>query len=115
MRRALAATTTLTVVLGAALATFPTASGTTSPDDGDLVGEPGRRTLSKALRVLEPKAQAQVTAVEDLGNYRIVSARIGRQTIRIKLPEVRPAPSEQAYVVFPPQWTKLYADGHLVS
>ncbi len=63
----------------------------------------------------EGAVPATVTAVEDLGNFRLISAQLGRQSIRIKLPEIQPAPSAEAWLTFPPQWTKLYADGRLVS
>ncbi len=56
-----------------------------------------------------------VDSVEDLGNFKIVRARLGKDEVAIKLEEDRPVPSEQAYVAFPPRWTKIYADDRLVA
>jgi glycerol transport system ATP-binding protein len=58
---------------------------------------------------------AAIETVEDLGNYKIVRARLGGDPIAIKVPEERPVPSETGYLLFPPAWTKLYADDRLVA
>ena len=58
---------------------------------------------------------ASIAAVEDLGNYKIVRANLGKETVAIKLPEDQSVPSEQAYLAFPPRWTKIYADDRLVA
>jgi len=58
---------------------------------------------------------ATVQAVEDLGNYKIVRVMLGSQEMAIKLPEEQSVPSEQAFVGFPPRWTKVYADDRLVA
>ena len=58
---------------------------------------------------------ASVAAVEDLGNYKIVRAHLGKEIVAIKLPEDQPVPSDQAYLAFPPRWTKIYADDRLVA
>jgi glycerol transport system ATP-binding protein len=56
-----------------------------------------------------------ISAVEDLGNFKIVTARLGANTIKIKLPEDEEVPGEQSHLSFPPEWTRLYADGVLVE
>ena len=56
-----------------------------------------------------------IEAVEDLGNYKIVRALLGREALAIKLAEDRAVPAEQAYVSFPSRWTKVYADDRLVA
>jgi glycerol transport system ATP-binding protein len=51
-----------------------------------------------------------IERVEDLGNYKIVSARIGDQPILAKVSEdavVAPGPAQ---LRFPPEWTRIYAD-----
>ncbi|MGI9500571.1 MAG: ABC transporter ATP-binding protein [Geminicoccaceae bacterium] len=58
---------------------------------------------------------ATVSAVEDLGNYKIVRVKLGPEELAIKLPEEQPVPSEQAFVGFPPRWTKIYANDRLVA
>ena len=44
---------------------------------------------------------ATVSAVEDLGNYKIVRVKLGPEELAIKLPEEQPVPSEHAFVGFP--------------
>ena len=56
-----------------------------------------------------------VTRVEDLGNFKIVTLGLGDNVLKAKLPEDSPVPGEQAFVRFPPQRTKLYADGRLID
>ena len=58
---------------------------------------------------------ATVSAVEDLGNYKIVRVKLGPEDLAIKLPEEQSVPSEQAFVGFPPRWTKIYANDRLVA
>ena len=58
---------------------------------------------------------ASIAAVEDLGIYKIVRVKLGHETVAIKLAEDQPVPSEQAYLAFPPRWTKIYADDRLVA
>ena len=58
---------------------------------------------------------ASINAVEDLGNYKIVRAQLGDEELAIKLPEEQTVPAEQAYLGFPPRWTKIYADDRLVG
>ncbi len=58
---------------------------------------------------------ATISAVEDLGNYKIVRAKLGPEELAIKLPEEQALPSGQAYIGFPPRWTKIYADDRLVA
>ncbi|MDH3658522.1 MAG: ABC transporter ATP-binding protein [Alphaproteobacteria bacterium] len=56
-----------------------------------------------------------INTIEDLGNYKIVRVKLGPEELAIKLPEEQPVPSEQAFVGFPPRWTKIYADDRLVA
>ncbi|WP_435101749.1 ABC transporter ATP-binding protein [Arhodomonas sp. AD133] len=58
---------------------------------------------------------AQVTRVEDLGNFQIATVRFGERTLYAKLGEGEPVPSEDARLVFPREWTRLYADSRLVG
>ena len=53
--------------------------------------------------------------VEDQGSYKIVTLSLASNIVRAKLPEGRPVPSEQVWLVFPPKWTRLYADGRLLN
>ena len=56
-----------------------------------------------------------IAAVEDLGNFKIITTRLGAQIVKVKLPEDQELPGAQAYLGFPPRWTRLYADGRLVE
>ena len=56
-----------------------------------------------------------VSRVEDLGNFKIATLGLGGQTLKAKVPEDSEVPGEQAFVCFPPERTKLYADGLLIG
>jgi glycerol transport system ATP-binding protein len=60
-------------------------------------------------------APATIAAVEDLGNFKIIDARLERSIVKIKLSEDQEVPAGQAYLRFPPEWAMLYADGILVE
>ena len=56
-----------------------------------------------------------VSAMEDLGNYKIATVRLGSRSLKVKLLEDQGVAGERSYLTFPPEWTKLYADGALVE
>jgi glycerol transport system ATP-binding protein len=58
---------------------------------------------------------ADLKSVDDQGSYRIVTLRLAGKILRAKLPEEKPIPDGAIWCVFPPQWTRLYADGRLVK
>ncbi|MGH6947262.1 MAG: ABC transporter ATP-binding protein, partial [Kiloniellales bacterium] len=58
---------------------------------------------------------ARVERAEDLGNFKLVTLRLGDRQIKAKLPEQQALPGARARLVFPPRWTRLYADGQLVG
>ena len=58
---------------------------------------------------------ANVKTVEDQGSYRIVNVSLAGKTLRARLPEGEPIPDDRAWLVFPPEWTRLFADGRLVK
>ncbi|MFQ5785913.1 MAG: ABC transporter ATP-binding protein [Alphaproteobacteria bacterium] len=57
---------------------------------------------------------AGIDTVEDYGEFRIVTARLGAQTVKVRVRETQPVPADTGYLVFSPETTKLYADGRLV-
>jgi len=57
----------------------------------------------------------KVEAVDDLGNYQILTVRLGGNTLKVKMPEDSEPPGDEGTVSFPAEWTKLYADGRLVG
>ncbi len=58
---------------------------------------------------------AKLVSVQDLGNFKLVRARLGPHEVTAKLPEDQPVPTDGAHLVFQPEWTKLYADDRLVA
>jgi glycerol transport system ATP-binding protein len=56
-----------------------------------------------------------VARVEDLGNYKLVTARLGPHELKAKLDEDAVIPAGTAYLGFHPTRTLLYADGRLAD
>jgi glycerol transport system ATP-binding protein len=54
---------------------------------------------------------AEVTGVEDLGAYKIATARLGRHLVKAKLKETAEITTGPGFLVFPPEWTLLYSGG----
>ena len=52
--------------------------------------------------------------VEDFGNFKIVSVRLGETILKVKSPEDQVVPAEKGHIAFPPEMTLVYADGELV-
>ena len=57
---------------------------------------------------------ASIERVDDLGNYKIVTASLGTHTLRAKLPEDAQVQTGSGWLSFPPESTKLYADDRIV-
>lgn len=53
-------------------------------------------------------------AVEDQGSFKILTVILNGHTIRARVPEGHPVPESRAWLKFPPQRTKLFADERLV-
>jgi glycerol transport system ATP-binding protein len=58
---------------------------------------------------------ATVEAVEDLGNYKIATVRVGSVVLKVKTGEDDPVTVGSAFVGFPTDYTRLYLDGRLVN
>ena len=58
---------------------------------------------------------AQVKTIEDQGGYRIVHVTLAGKSLRARLPEGSRIPAGSVWLVFPPAWTRLFADGRLVK
>ena len=56
----------------------------------------------------------KVRGVEDQGNFKILTFSLAGNIIRARMPEGRPIPRGEAWIGFPPKWTRLFADGRLV-
>lgn len=66
----------------------------------------------------QPMADAfecQVLHTEDLGTYKILTLKLGNQTIKARLGEDHAPPKNVAFISFPEQWLKLYVDEYLVE
>ncbi len=66
-------------------------------------------------QAVEGGVPATVKYVEDQGSYRIVTLTLSGQVLRARVPEGQPIPEKKAWLVFPIEKTKLYADGRLVG
>lgn len=56
-----------------------------------------------------------ISAVEDLGNCKIVTLKFCGHTLKVKVAEGEEVPEETAFLEFPSQWIRIYADGKLVG
>jgi glycerol transport system ATP-binding protein len=60
--------------------------------------------------------RVEVSQVEDLGRYRIATAKLGQQVVKVRLPEEeRLAAGESCWLEFPAKWTTLYVDGRAIT
>jgi glycerol transport system ATP-binding protein len=58
---------------------------------------------------------AAVKSVQDQGSFKILTLNMAGHMLHARLPEVQAVPSNKAWLRFPKRWTKLFADGRLVS
>jgi glycerol transport system ATP-binding protein len=58
---------------------------------------------------------AIVKDVEDQGSFKVVTVHLAGHTLRARLPEGQAVPENNAWIRFPTQWTKLFADERLVN
>lgn len=58
---------------------------------------------------------AEITDIEDQGNCKIISAQLGEKLLRSRVPEGTPVSEGSCHLFFPPEKTKLFLDGKLVS
>jgi glycerol transport system ATP-binding protein len=58
---------------------------------------------------------AEVTQVEDLGNYKIITARLGGHLLKAKVGEVTRVAGGPGWLRFPSEWTRLYAEGDVLN
>ncbi len=59
--------------------------------------------------------RASVTRVEDLGNFKLATLRLGPHELRAKLPEDAAVPAVEAHLSLAPARTLLYADNRLIG
>jgi glycerol transport system ATP-binding protein len=56
-----------------------------------------------------------VKAVEDQGSFKILTLTMNTHTLRARIPEGHPVPESRAWLKFPQERTKLFADERLVA
>ena len=78
--------------------------------------ELGIRPMHLEVRpeAVDGSVPAKVKAVEDQGSYKIVTVTLAGKTLRARVPEGFLVPRDEVWLVFPPQWTRLFAGGRLV-
>ena len=57
---------------------------------------------------------AQVTGVEDQGSFKVLSMTLAQNAIKARLADSQPVPQSTAWLRFPPDKIKLFADERLV-
>jgi glycerol transport system ATP-binding protein len=57
---------------------------------------------------------ARIKTVEDQGSCKIVTIIVDENILHAKVQEGQAIPENEAWLRFPPQWTKLFADGRLI-
>ncbi|MBL0714677.1 MAG: ABC transporter ATP-binding protein [Desulfosarcina sp.] len=71
--------------------------------------------LKLSAEAVDGSVPAKVKGVEDQGSHRIVNVTLAGKTLRARVPEGGHIPEDQARLVFPPEWTRLFAGGRLVK
>ena len=64
---------------------------------------------------VENGVPVDLKSIDDQGSYRIITLKLAGKILRARLPEEKSIPDGTIWCVFPPQWTRLYADGRLVK
>ena len=57
---------------------------------------------------------AAVKLVQDQGSFKILTLNMAGHTLSAHLPEDQAVPSQEAWLRFPQQWIRLFADERLV-
>ena len=71
--------------------------------------------LEMSPEAVDGGVPAAVKSVEDQGSYRIVNVALAGKNLRARVPEGRRIPENKVWLIFPPEWTRLFADGRLVK
>lgn len=67
------------------------------------------------LDIADSGIPAEIQTVEDLGNYKIVTANIANQIVKVKVPEDESVSTGKSHLRFPPQHTYLYVNDERVD
>ncbi|MCF8128675.1 MAG: ABC transporter ATP-binding protein [Deltaproteobacteria bacterium] len=63
----------------------------------------------------DDRVKAAVRMIEDQGSNKIVTLKLGSSTLKASVFEDRPIPEKTAWLSFPPEWIRLFADGWLIK
>lgn len=64
---------------------------------------------------VENGVPVQIVLIEDQGSHKIVSMKLAGQLVQAVVPEDKPVPEGKAWIVFPQQKIKLFADKRLLK
>lgn len=104
------------VVEGQRLPLDPQLSARAKQAGGELLLGIRPEFIRRAAPETPGAIRVEVTAVERLGSYTLVTARLGQRTLKAKLPEAEPlSAGESCALELPPRWVTLYADGRALS
>ncbi|MGL4608135.1 MAG: ABC transporter ATP-binding protein [Trueperaceae bacterium] len=67
------------------------------------------------LEISETGIPAEIQTVEDLGNYKIVTANVANQSVKIKIPEDENVSTGSSYLRFPLEHTYVYVNDERVD
>jgi glycerol transport system ATP-binding protein len=67
------------------------------------------------LEVADAGIPAEIQSVEDLGNYKIVTANVASQTVKVKVPEDDSVSTGAGFLRFPPLHSYLYVNDERVD
>ncbi|MEB0077530.1 ABC transporter ATP-binding protein [Pseudomonas sp. CCI3.2] len=59
--------------------------------------------------------RADVSHIEDLGTYKILTLTLAGQMLKVRIQEDKPIPESHAWISFPAQWLMVYADDYLLE
>ena len=59
--------------------------------------------------------EVAIKGIEDLGNCKVVTVLFGEYSLKVKIPEDQGIPVDIAFLEFPPQWIRIYANGNLIE
>jgi glycerol transport system ATP-binding protein len=65
-------------------------------------------------KAVDGSVRAKVRAVEDLGSYMMVTLTLAGKTLKATMPDEKSFPEGEAWLLFPPQWVRLFAGGRLI-
>ena len=93
-------------------------------DETALLGSKAQGKLEIGIRPLHLEVHTQsvknsiparVTGMQDQGSFKIITVALDSNILRAKIQEGQNIPEKEAWLKFPRRWTKLFADGRLVS